>query len=115
MARKQKPREDEREDDFLRQLRAHSNGGGGFGDRQIDGTLLAMVVWAITAKGGQISFGTTQDRTRFVMTCWYKGFPTKGYFQAPEEVERSLAFTLDIWLPRAAEYDEWRKYAGDFK
>lgn len=115
MARGKKSSGDEKEDEFLRKLRAQSDGGGGFGSRVIDGALLAMVVWAVTAKGGQISFGTTQDRSRLVTSVWYKGFPTKGYYSTPEEVERSLAFTLDIWLPREERFDVWRKHGEGFK
>ena len=115
MARRQKPREDEREDDFLRELRAQGDSRGGFGDRYLDGALLGMVVFAVTSKGGQVSFGTTQDRSKLVVTCWYKGYPTKGYFGTLEEVEASLAFTLDLWLPKTEKFDEWRTYAEGFK
>jgi len=115
MARQQKPRKDEQEDEFLRHLRAQSERGEGFGSRPIDGALLGMVVWAVTRKGGQVSFGTTQDGSRFVITCWYKGFPTKNYFQSVEEAEQGLAFTLDTWVPREEKFDEWRTYGEGFK
>jgi len=115
MARGRKPTEDEREDDILRELRSRGNSERGPGSRPIDGGLLSMVVSAVTSKGGQISFGTTKDGSRFVLTLWYKGFPTKDYCESVEEVEQRLAFTLDVFLPKKPEFDDWRTYAGQFK
>jgi len=115
MARGKKPREDASEDEFLRELRARSDGGGGYGSRPIDGALLSMVVAAVQRRGGQISFGTTQDGSKATITAWYKGFPTKAYVESVEEMERHLAYTLDIWLPKGEEHEEWRNYAEAYK
>lgn len=74
-----------------------------------------MVVAAVTAKGGAIQFGTTQDRSKATLKVWYKGYPTQGYYETPEELESALAFTLDVFLPKGEAYDEWRKYAEGFR
>jgi len=115
MARnKPKPNGDGGEDEILQQLRAQSGGGWSDFSRPLDGALLAMVVWAIQAKGGAVQFGTSRDGSKMSIKVWYKGFPTQDYASSVEDMEARLAMTLRIFLPKDERFDEWRTHAETF-
>jgi hypothetical protein len=115
MSRRQKPKDETAEDEILRQLRARDDGGSRSTARPLDGALLAMVIELVSRSGGQIAFSRTKDGTKAVITVWYKGYPTKGYFDTPEEVEQNLAATIHIFAPKGEAWDEWRSYADGFR
>lgn len=103
------------QDDILTVLKASGGSASRFEYARLDSALLGMVVACVTGKDGQISFGCDRAGTKGIVTIWYKGYPTKTYCETPEEMMARLAWTLDLFAPKTAEYDTWRTYAEQFK
>lgn len=80
----------------------------------LDGALLSMVVQAVTRKSAQIALGTDKSGAVGVITLWDKGFPYKQYVRSDAEATKLLAQIADAYLPRTAQFDEWRKYLREF-